>query len=634
MIRQHPFSARATARQAHLRILQTTDLHVHVLPYDYYADCASDSVGLARTATLVAAMRSGVRNTLLFDTGDFLQGNPLGDYAAREGAGDPVHPVIAAMNALGYDAATPGNHDFNYGLAFLSRALSQATFPVVSANALTAPGQTMLPPFLVLDRMLADGAGRRSPIRIGVIGFLPPQTATWDRDTLGTGLTTPDILETAAAHLPALRAAGADLVVALCHSGIGPAEPHPGMENAATALAALPGIDVVLAGHTHQVFPSPEPGGIPAAPGVDPEAGTLCGKPAVMAGSFGSHLGVIDLLLETEGGRWRICAAQSHAAPIAQRSGDGTARALVRSRPEIVASAAAPHRATRALLRETVGRCAAPLSTHFALAGDSTATALVAEAKRDRVAEALPGTAWAGLPVLAAAAPFKAGGRGGPENFTDIPPGPLARRHIADLYPFPNRLRALVVSGAQLRDWIDYGATVFRQLRPGEADQPLLDPEVPAYAFDAMLGASVSLDLSAPARFGPEGDRRPEGPGRVRRLEVSGRPVRDDDRFVVATNSYRAAALSLVLGGRGPEMVPLPALTVRDLVARWVAAQGIVPPPQVPDVTLLLPPEASAVLETAPGARPERATLTGLRAERLGLSPDGFLRVRLSTRAG
>ncbi|HAC50389.1 MAG TPA: 2',3'-cyclic-nucleotide 2'-phosphodiesterase, partial [Sulfitobacter sp.] len=199
----HPFSLRAAANQAHLRLMETTDLHVHVFPYDYYADKEVDTVGLSRTASIVKSIRAEATNTLMLDNGDFLQGNPMGDYIAYERGmkeGD-MHPVIQAMNTLGYDASTLGNHEFNYGLDFLMKSLAGADFPVVSANVVKKVGakpsddDTLVKPYVLLDRMLTDGAGEVHPIKIGIIGFVPPQIMAWDRRHLEGKVQARDILE-------------------------------------------------------------------------------------------------------------------------------------------------------------------------------------------------------------------------------------------------------------------------------------------------------------------------------------------------------------------------------------------------------------------------------------------------------
>ncbi|MET0529034.1 MAG: metallophosphoesterase, partial [Microvirga sp.] len=218
-----------------LRILETTDLHVNVFPYDYYRDAADDTVGLARTATLVKGARAEAKNSLLFDNGDLIQGSPLGDFVAyRQGMkkGD-VHPMVAAMNELNYDCGTLGNHEFNYGLEFLQNALGAAKFPLVCANVIKANGETLQKPWLILDREFADETGAKQKIKVGVIGFVPPQIVQWDKSHLDGKATTIDIVDAANKHVPDLKKAGADIVVALCHSGIAGGERKGGEENAA-----------------------------------------------------------------------------------------------------------------------------------------------------------------------------------------------------------------------------------------------------------------------------------------------------------------------------------------------------------------------------------------------------------------
>ena len=223
----HPYAARAQAGQAHLRILSTTDLHCHIYPYDYYADKPNDTVGLSRTASLIEAIRAEAGNSILVDNGDYLQGNPLGDYMAyKKGMKDgDTHPVIAAMNTLEFDAGTVGNHEFNYGMEFLEHATKTTTRPITCANFARKLGAKpeddvlVFQPFTILERQLKDGAGREHPIRIGLIGFVPPQIMQWDAGHLAGKYETRDILEAARAWVPELRQ-GADIVIALAHSGL------------------------------------------------------------------------------------------------------------------------------------------------------------------------------------------------------------------------------------------------------------------------------------------------------------------------------------------------------------------------------------------------------------------------------
>jgi 2',3'-cyclic-nucleotide 2'-phosphodiesterase / 3'-nucleotidase len=295
--------------QIHLRLLATSDLHVHIMPYDYYTDTSTDRLGLARTASLIAAARAEAENCLLLDNGDFLQGSPLGDYIVKSQyqRHGQVHPMIAAMNYLRYDAGTLGNHEFNYGLDFLTTSLAGADFPIVAANVLRAindeTAATLNPPYVILERTVVDANGATLPIKIGVIGFTPPQIMIWDRRHLAGHLTTLDIVDAANLYVPQMKRDGADLIIALSHSGIGSPDAVPNMENASTALARIDGIDAVIAGHSHLVFPSDD---FALTPDIDPLLGTLCGKPAVMPGLYGSHLGVIDLYVSHEAGVLKV----------------------------------------------------------------------------------------------------------------------------------------------------------------------------------------------------------------------------------------------------------------------------------------------------------------------------------------
>ncbi|TDQ63539.1 bifunctional 2',3'-cyclic-nucleotide 2'-phosphodiesterase/3'-nucleotidase [Phaeovulum veldkampii] len=628
----HPFAAGAKAKQAHLRIMETTDLHGHLLPYDYHADRPLPTAGLSRTASLIAAARAEAPNTLLFDNGDVLQGSALADHLAASGAA-ARHPIIAAMNLLGYDAATVGNHDFNHGLPYLRRVLSEAAFPVVCANLLAADGaqagQPLFPPYVLLDRVLTDGAGHRAPIRIGVIGLLPPQTLIWDHAHLAGRAITRDITETAAACLPGLRAAGADLVIALAHTGIGAPDHQPGQEDAALPLARLRGIDVLLLGHRHRVFPGPD---FPPGEGVDPQRGTLYGKPAVMAGFAGSHLGLIDLVLDRRDGRWQIAAAQPEARPIFRRGAEHCIRPTVADAPGVLALAAPAHAAALADIRRPVGRCAVTLHSYFAPLAPAPGVSLVAEVQRAHVARLLARGPLAGLPVLAATAPFRCGGRSGSEAFTDIPAGSVLRRHLADLSPFPNTIQALRLTGAELADWLERAAGLFARITPGQPDQPLILRDFPIYNFDMISDASFAIDLSQPARFGPAGELAEPGAHRIRDLRVLGRPLDPLAEVIIATNSYRAAGGGQ-FAGTGPDRIVADAgLGIEAALIAHFAATDCVTTPAQPGWRFCPMPGTSVLFDTGPGARDHLHDVAGLNLSplALGLTAEGFLRYRLT----
>lgn len=617
---QIPSTARIT-----LRLLATSDVHAHILPWDDLANVAAPGRGLAQLATLIAKARAETAACLLFDNGDFLNGSPLGDHVAetRKVTTRAPHPMIAAMNALNYDAATLGNHEFSNGLPLLKRALSHARFPLVSSNLSSLDRKNrrraFLPRALLLRRMLPDHTGTLHPVMIGVLGFLPPQTAQWEQRNLAGKIVTEDILTSARALLPRLRRAGADIVVALSHSGLGTFAPMTGAENVSCALAGLDGIDAVIAGHTHQVYPPPQ--GAPDLPQID------CGKPLVMPGFFGSHLGVIDLTLRHDGARWRVAESVATVRPVALRQGTEIT-ALVPACDKIAILAHSDTAAMHAQAETTIGHTAHPLHSYFALIGHSPVQDLLARAQAANMRSHLASTAEACLPLLVSVAPFKAGGRGGPENFTDIPAGALTARNIHDLYIHPNSAVALKMSGREVALWLERAVSLFHQVTPGAQDAPLIDADFPAYNFDMIHGLGYGVDLSQPARFDCLGQEIAPDARRIVDLTYQGLPMNADQQFIVVTNSYRASGGAGFAGTDCANVVMEDSRPLRRILQDYVAGIGAIPAPDPSDWRFVSMPGTSVVFDSGADAVAHVAAVPGLVP--LGLRPSGFMRFRLT----
>jgi 2',3'-cyclic-nucleotide 2'-phosphodiesterase/3'-nucleotidase len=574
----------ADGARARLAVLESTDLHSNILSYDYYRLAEDRSIGFERMATLVTQARAEFPNTLLFDAGDTIQGTALADYQAL------VHPlgcdeelaIYRAMDALGYDGGTIGNHEFNYGLPFLAQVTGHPIdaqgvpaktcagphFPLVLSNATSSrDGKPIYPPYAVLDRTLklTDAQGRETtaPIRVGIIGFTPPPIVEWDRRNLDGRVVTEGVVEAARRWVPELRARGVDLVIAISHGGLDASPYAPAMENANWYLAQEPGIDALLLGHSHTAFPDPgnAQSRFASMADVDNQRGFVHGKPAVMANFFGKSLGVLDLALVRANGRWTIDATQSHAQVRNVRGKDGTS---VAADPRIAPLVDAVHKATIDYVSEPIGDTDFAMTSHFVELGNTSALQVINDAQRDYVQHYIAANLpqYAGIPILSAAAPFKTG-FSAPNDYTDVEPGLLAIHDAADLYLYPNTLTAVKVDGATVKGWLERSAGRFHRIDPARNEpQELIDRKFSGYNFDVIQGGlTYAIDVTKAL-----GER-------ISDLAYLGRPVDPAQVFIVVTNNYRASGGGNFPGLDGSNIVVSAPDANRDVVIDWIRAR-------------------------------------------------------------
>ncbi len=616
---------------AQLRVLETTDLHVNMEAFDYYKNASSEGTGLVRTAALIRKARAEVANSLMVDNGDLVQGSPLGDWFQKNR--DPkvdLHTVYKAMNLIGYDVANVGNHEFNYGLDFLEPTLTGAKFPYVSANVRRddddgdpANDPWLVKPYVLLKRTVKTDDGREDEITIGVIGFAPPQIMAWDRTNLTGKVNARDIVDTAVELVPKMRAEGADLVIAVPHSGINAAPRIGNDENAVWHLAQVPGIDAILSGHSHQVFPSET---YAAVPETDIGQGTIHGVPTVMPGSWGSHLGVVDLTLKKIAGKWTAVSGTGATRAVKTTLADGEVAEDVRE------AVKEDHAATLAYLEQEVGSTETALHTYFSLLAPSSAVQIVQDAQlwyaQQMVAQGGAETeALRGLPLLSASAPLKAGGN--PGNYTDVAAGTLTLRNVADLYVYPNTMFVVKVSGAELADWLEMAAGALAQVKPGVAgEQNLVNERFPAYNFDSIIGVEYVIDVTQPARFDKAGKLVDAAAQRIKDLKYKGAAVDPGAAFLVVTNNYRANGGGSFPGLDGSKTVLDVGRESRDVLRAYVEATGVLRAPAAPGWKIAPVAGATVILRTGPRAKAVAAELGGL-VELVGDDADGFARFRV-----
>ncbi|WHY91252.1 bifunctional 2',3'-cyclic-nucleotide 2'-phosphodiesterase/3'-nucleotidase [Neobacillus cucumis] len=652
-----PHSAKAAGTSestVKLRFLETTDLHDNVMDYDYYKDAPTIEYGLDRTAQLIKQARDEKlnpadqnsptyeQNSMLFDAGDLLQGNPMADYVAKVKGltPDEVHPVFKAMSLLHYDAGIPGNHEFNYGLKFLNTALEHVPYNFVNANIYEddhdndpTNDKNYFTPYKIIDKVVKDQNGEEQTIKVGVIGFAPPQIMQWDKDNLEGNVIAKDIVKTAQEFIPKMKADGADIIVAIAHSGCDVSQAdQEKAENAVYGLAKVAGIDALLFGHAHVNFPGDAQFNNNNT--IDNVNGHINNVPAMEAGFWGNNLGVMDLDLQKVNGKWTVTDSKAALRPLTTSIKDSSGKVI-----EVVSNVSGPdekivdavkdeHQGTLEYVRGKIGTTSAPMYSFFAQVQDDPTIQIVNNAQTDYVKKwiASKKPELADIPVLSAGAPFKAGGRSGPSYYTNIPAGDLSIKSANDLYLYPNTLKAVEVTGATVKEWLEMSAGQFYTVDPNKTEpQNIVNDAFPSYNFDVIDGVKYQIDITQKPRYDKDGNLINADSHRIKNLTMpDGTPVKDDQQFIVATNNYRAGGggnFPGLKGGIGKVVVNSPDES-RQVLINYIANQGTVNP-SADNNWKFAPVDgvAKLVFNSSPDAKPFAAASQNIKD--IGANPDG-----------
>jgi len=616
-------SIAVSAQTADIKIFATSDVHNNYLSYDYFTDTASEQSGLVKALAPVYAARANGENVLLFDNGDLIQGNPMGELlAGTMPTKKDISPIMRLLNAAGYDAITLGNHEFNFGLPYLDAVIAGAKFPVVNANVMKgSSSKPYFKPYVLLKRTIKDRDGEERKITIGVTGFVPPQIMQWDNSSLAGKVSTVDIYDAATRYVPEMKKKGADIVVLLAHTGLSSFPRKGDEENAGAYLTTIPGVDVVITGHSHMKFPSKA---YASVPGVDLDKGLINGVAVVMPNSFADTIGEIDLTVELIKGKWVRVDARASLLPVWDAAGKKSNYEAV---PELAAILKDAHEKTLAYIRAPIvadsgtggpsaGEVTGPLTSFFALVRDEYSVQIINEAQSWYAASALKGGAFEKLPILSAAAPFKAGGRQGPKYYTNVPAGPLAVRNMADLYVFPNTVTLIKITGADIKEWLEMSAGQFNRIDPAiTAEQDIVNDKFPTYNFDVIDGVTYSIDVTKSARYNLDGTLADARSERIVGLSFGGAPIDPTQEFIVATNNYRAGG-----GGNFPNVNPSKIILSspdesRQVILKYIASRGKIDPRADGNWTIAPFKSAGAVVfQTSPlgaDSLPEGVTFLG-----------------------
>ncbi|WNS46542.1 bifunctional 2',3'-cyclic-nucleotide 2'-phosphodiesterase/3'-nucleotidase [Paenibacillus sp. MMS20-IR301] len=565
-----------------LRLMSTTDVHTNVMGWDYFKDKESLTVGLDRTATLVKNARAEDKgiNNLLLDNGDLIQGTPLGTYMSLQknpaGELDQIHPMIDAMNTMKYDAGTFGNHEFNYGLPYLesitsatSATYKHTSIPFINANVYVDDHDdddtndvNYFQPYTIIKKKVLDSNNVEHTINVGLIGLVTPQIMDWDKANLEGKVIAKDISETAAEFIPQMKDAGADIIVAMAHTGYDATATGRNAENDISQLSKVPGIDAITFSHTHKVFPAASLSALDASfktadgkaalPGIDNDKGQINNVPAVQAGFGGANLGLIDLAIVSDGdGGWMVdkTNSQSSTSSIYKTEVDakGTKVNIANVEPDAAVDAAvsAAHAATINYVNTPLGKTNVPMNSFFAMVQDDPTVQIVTYAQKSYVENRIntdPALAeYKGLPILSVGAPFKAG-RNGPDEYTEIDAGDLTIRSASDLYLYDNTLKAIKIKGSTVKEWVEMSAGAFNKINPAVTDtQELLNSKFSVFNFDVIDGIEYTIDVTKDARYNVDGTPNNLNSERVTSITYNNHPLNLNDEFIVVTNNYRAS---------------------------------------------------------------------------------------------
>jgi 2',3'-cyclic-nucleotide 2'-phosphodiesterase/3'-nucleotidase len=585
-----------------ITILATSDVHNNYMDYDYFTDMPTEQTGLVRIATAIKVERALNPNVLLFDNGDNIQGNPLGEYLAKNPpAPGEVSPIMALLNNLQYDAMTLGNHEFNFGLDYLNTVIGGAKFPVVCANVITSLTKTpYFKPYTILTRIVKDRANKPQIVRIGVLGLTTPQIVAWDGSWLRGKVETLDAYETAQQYVPVMKEAGADIIVVLAHSGIQDFPRKGGEENFAHFITTIPGVDVVIAGHAHEKFPGRA---FEKMQGVDNAKGTINGIPVVMPGSFADTLGEIKITIEKNNNLWERTDGSGSLIPVYDSAAK---RADLPPDRETVELVTGVHNAVLDYIRAPVGAeeggassggsLTGALTSFFAVIRDDYSVQIINEAQTRYAGQVLAGTPYAGLPILSAAAPVKAGGRQGPRYYTNVPAGPLAIKNIADLYVYPNTVVILKLTGSGIKEWLEMSAGQFNQLGSFAEEQFIQNDDFPTYLFDVIEGVSYQIDTTQPAKYNRDGSIRNAAAERIRDLRFNGQPINPSQEFVLVTNNYRAYGGGNFPGGNPGNIIMETPDESRQVILRYIDEKRVITPGPNNNWSLILPKGSGPLL--------------------------------------
>lgn len=523
-----------TAFAGDLTVFSTSDVHGSVMGWNYFTAKPAD-VGLAKISTIVneARAQKGKDDAILcIDGGDILQGTPLDTYMVQHPnewkAGQ--HPMFVAFNQIGYDAIELGNHEFNFGLDYLKKAIGKNK-NVLGANVIddkTGKTWSGVRPYLI-KTVKIDG----EDVKVGIIGTDTPALPNFEAPAHFAGVHFESQVPIMQKYVKELKEKGADIIIGVTHSGV-PRGDRNSAENQVVAIAeACPDLNLLICAHNHVVIDNKS--GITGPDGTVYPDSVINGVPVVESGKDGKFVGKSDLTLHKVDGKWKVEKVTTQAISVKGVADD----------PAIVAKVKPWHDKTLTFLQQVIGEATDAFPGAESNHQDSAIVDFVNDVQRH----------YAGTQLSAGAA-FN--------TSQNIDKGPITLQEISGLYIYENYLFGIEINGAELRKYMEHAASFY-----GTS---------PDYNYDMVQGVDYTIDLNQPVGH------------RITKLQYQGKDVKDTDTFTMAINDYRMNGGSGYMAAMGYTNGKKPKVIfdsmklygddgqVRSLITRYIKEKGTITP--------------------------------------------------------
>ena len=557
------------------KVIAISDLHANLMNYDYYTGSTSKNSGLVKAATVIKEQKalanksekSKVDNVLLVDNGDTIQGTPLANlYAVK----NPVkegeqYPVYKALESLGFDMTTIGNHEVNYGMDYIKQIVrANSTMGMVCANIRDSKsGDLVFDPYKIIEETVVDSNGEERKLKIGITGVVPTQILNWDKLILNDEILVDEMDESVKKYTDIMKnQEGADIVVVLAHTGYGEETTDvKGAENAGYAISMINGVDVVVGGHVHRS----------AKHLVKKANGDVVQY--VQPLNNGKEVGVVDLKIDVieEDNNVKYVINDNETKvnnlSVANKENDVETENVVKKY----------HEATDAYVNEKSGEITKDINSFFSLVADNSSMQIISDAQKNYVKKLIDNNdpaleKYKNLPVLSASAPFKAGSSA--ENYVDVKAGGLAIRDLSNLYKFDNTVAVIKLSGSDIKEWLEFSSNMYNTIDPNSTeDQDLINRDFPTFNYDVIDGIEYEVDVTKEPKYDKTGNIINENTSRIYNLTYNGKPLDLEQEFLVATNNYRAGGNSFPWQGR-QEIVYNSTDETRDVLKNYIEEAG------------------------------------------------------------